>query len=452
MRNAPFFVLLFAASSLFAQWQNVGSNITANPRGIYGLSVPSASVVWGITIHPNYTSPAREFTRSVNGGTSWQTGVIDAANGKDFTSLNIFALDANNAWVTMTDNATQRLGRIYKTDNGGLSWTEQKGSFNNLNNAIQAVHFFNGTTGIAYGSPASGDSASDSLRIWRTTNGGTTWPRIPASQLPIPLAGEGIWIYYGNGSYDTVGDTLWFGTRRGRVWRSIDKGASWKAFSVGADEPIYSVAFTNHRVGLAISDGKGYRTLDGGATWNEIIMPNSFLYYQIESVPNSDGTFMLIYEGSDMFYSDFRQAYTLDDGDTWQMLPPRAIECVKFLSSTSGFGGGKIFSSNTGGIYRWTGDFQTLTAVADAGAYRKYGNIFPNPFSDYTTLEFEVDSPAPISYTIAKASGKVVEKGKIERGLMGKNQVMLRPKVPAGTYFITLRQGKRKQTLKLVKQ
>ncbi|MBK7871733.1 MAG: T9SS type A sorting domain-containing protein [Saprospiraceae bacterium] len=106
----------------------------------------------------------------------------------------------------------------------------------------------------------------------------------------------------------------------------------------------------------------------------------------------------------------------------------------------------------TGGIYRWTGDFQTLASIANAGVYRKFGNVFPNPFSDYTTIEFEVTSPAPIRYTLANLSGKIVERGKIERGLMGKDHVMIRPKVSAGTYFLTLRQGNRTETIKLVKQ
>lgn len=456
MRSSlPFVLLLFAqlfCSSLFAQWQNVGSNITAVPRNIYGLSVPNSSVVWGITIHPNYTAAAREFTRSTNGGISWQTGVIDAANGQDFTALSVFALDANTAWVTMTDNGTQRLGRIYKTSNGGLSWEEQKGSFNNLNNAVVAVHFFDENNGFAYGSPGTGDALADSLRIWRTSNGGNNWGRIPAGQLPTPLAEEGIWIYYGNGSYDVAGDSIWFGTRRGRVWRSTDRGNSWQAFSIGADVPVYSVAFSDAKNGLVTSDGRGFRTFDGGATWSEITMPNSFVYYQIENVPGTPGAYVLIYEGSDMFYTDFRMAYTLNDGDDWQSLPPKDIECVQFLSATQGFGGGRVFSATTGGIYRWTGNLNALTSLKETSFAQNSIRAYPNPFSDFTLVEFELDRVTPVDYSITDLTGQLIEKGNIEKLTVGKNQLRISPKAPAGVYLLTLKQQQRIQTLKLIKR
>ncbi len=443
--------LLFAIS-LQAQWVSIGSGISTVPRSIYGLSSPNPSVVWGITIHPQFTAAAREFTRSTNGGLSWTSGVIDPTGGQNFTALNIFALDANTAWVAMTDNGTQRLGRIYKTTNGGLSWSEQQGSFRNINNMAVAIHFFDANNGIAYGSPATGEAIADSLRIWRTTNGGDTWTRIAPAQLPTPLAGEGVWIYYGNGSYDVVGDTIWFGTRRGRIWRSVNRGLNWQAFNTGANVPIYSVAFTDARSGLAVSDEKGFRTFDGGVTWNEITLPRSFAYYQIENVPGAKGVYVLLYEGSNMFYSDFRMAYTLNDGDTWITLSPRPIECVKFLSPTQGWGGGRITSASSGGIYRWTGNFNALTATEEPFVLRKSFQSSPNPFADYTVIEFEVETPAPIEYRISSLTGKLLEFGRVERLAIGKNQVMIAPKVPAGVYLLTLRQEDRTHTIRLVKQ
>ena len=87
--------------------------------------------------------------------------------------------------------------------------------------------------GISFGSPGTGNASVDSLRIYRTQDGGSSWNRIPAANLPAPLAGEGVWIYSGNGLYDSRGDTLWFGTRSGRVFRTVDRGQTWAAFGTG---------------------------------------------------------------------------------------------------------------------------------------------------------------------------------------------------------------------------
>ncbi|HMO41616.1 MAG TPA: T9SS type A sorting domain-containing protein [Saprospiraceae bacterium] len=444
--------LLFA-TGLSAQWQSLGSNITTFPRSVYGLSAPNASTIWAVTIHPSFTAPARQFTRSFNGGVAWQSGVIDPTNGADFTAISIFALDQNNAWVTMADLGTQRLGRIYKTSNGGINWVEQVGSFRNLNNGVQAVHFFDQSVGFAYGSAATGDPQADTLRIWRSTNGGTSWPRIPAAALPTPLAGEGVWVYYGNGSYDVAGDTIWFGTRRGRVWRSPDRGVSWQAFSVGADVPVYSVAFTNARRGIATSDGRAFRTWDGGLTWEEITsLPASFVYYQIAKIPDSDGAYGLVYEGSDMFYNDFRFAYTLNDGDDWEMTTPRPIEVITFLSPTQGWGGGRVLSSSNGGVYRWTGSIGPVTSTHEMPLDEQGLRIYPNPFAEGFTIEWEAERSTPMDYAITDLTGKTLQAGRFDRPVVGMNRFFVSFEATAGMYLLVLKQQNATKTIKLVKQ
>lgn len=436
-------------SNVYGQWSAKGSGISAIPRGIQSLTAIDANTAWGVTINPLFTSAAREFTRTTNGGLTWQNGVIDAANGDDFTAISIFALDANTAWVTMNDLGTARIGRLYHTTNGGQNWTQQTDSFNDLNKALTAVHFFDANVGVAYGSPATGDDGVDVLRIWRTTNGGDTWTEL--SNLPAKLSGEGIFIYYGNNNYAVQGDHMWLGTSRGRIWHSDDRGATWEAVSAGANVPIYAIAFKDNMNGIAISDGQGFSTDDGGASWSGLGMPAALATYQISYVPNTPGTYVLLYEGSTSFFSDFKFAYSLNDGIDWTTTDETSIEVMQFLSPTVGWGGGQVFGPTLGGMYRWTGDLDAVTSTFDVQKSIAEVALYPNPFSDDTFVSFEVEHNAPVEFLVRDVTNKLIHRERMEQPSIGRNQHRLRFEAPAGMYLLTIRQAERTLTVKLFK-
>lgn len=445
-----FLCLSFCFSTVYAQWVSKGSGISASPRGIQSLDIINANTVWGITINPFFTTAAREFTRTTNGGLTWQNGTIDAANGEDYTAISICALNANTAWVTMADLGTSRLSRIYKTTNGGQSWTQQTGSFNDLNKALTAVHFFDANVGIAYGSPATGDDAVDKLRIWRTTNGGDTWTEM--TNLPTVQTGEAIFIYYGNDTYAASGDRMWFGTRLGRVWRTSDRGATWQAVSVGTNVPIYALAFKDAMNGIAISDGQAFQTDDGGTTWNDLDIPDALATYQISYVPGTAGTYVLVYEDSNNFFSDYKFAFSLNDGFDWTTTDAIGIEVLQFLSSTIGWGGGQILGANLGGMYQWTGDLATISSVRTPKTVFADVRIAPNPFTDYTIISLEVKRNAPVEFVISDITGRILQRRIIEKPAIGRMQQQIDFAAPPGLYTLSIRQADATQTLKLIKK
>jgi photosystem II stability/assembly factor-like uncharacterized protein len=437
-------------------WQSSGSNIQATPRTIFSVSVVDSSVIWGISAHPALGVAAREFTRTIDGGITWQSGIIDASNGGAFTALSICAINANIAWVIMTNVPSQNQGRIYKTTDGGQTWIQQTGSFNNSGNAITSIHFFDENNGITSGSPGTGNAAVDSLRIWLTANGGNTWERISKSQLPTTLPGEGIWLTSGSGAYDASGDTIWFGTRRGRVWRSINKGRTWNAFSTGIDKELYSVAFRDSKNGIVTSERLGLRTKDGGVTWETVTFPSTidYGYYQIEDIPGTAGGYVLIYEGSSSYYNNFKMVYTLDNGNTWSNLDvPNGMWSVDFISPKQGWGGARILSSTNGGVYRWAGNFGITTATSEATDITTQIKLYPNPFTDRTVLEFELkDNTLPVEIIVTDVLGRTIKAWNLEKPNSGLNQLLLNIDASAGLLFLTLRQGAGVKTVKMIKQ
>jgi hypothetical protein len=120
-------------------------------------------------------------------------------------------------------------------------------------------------------------------------------------------------------NYCAIGNTIWFGTTTGRVYRTTDFGATWTAANTGANY-ISSVAFKNGSEGLALDSMSNlYKTLDGGATWTSLGATGDYYSFLIRYVPGTTNTY--IAAGRDLATSSIEgSAYSTDGGVTWTML------------------------------------------------------------------------------------------------------------------------------------
>ena len=63
-----------------------------------------------------------------------------------------------------------------------------------------------------------GDPSGGYFEIYTTNDGGNNWSRVSQANIPDPIAEE-----YGILSlYTVVGNTIWFTTTKGRIYKSID--------------------------------------------------------------------------------------------------------------------------------------------------------------------------------------------------------------------------------------
>lgn len=343
------FLCICTISSASGQgWTVVGTS-TGSGAIISYISVPDENTIWGLTYVAS--GATQEYTRSTDGGDNWSGGIIpdcSTCNGSDF-----FALDANTAWAALFDNNGG--GKIFKTADGGTSWTYQAtaawsaaaGSFPNI------VHFFNANDGVTMGDPTGGY-----FEIYTTVDGGDNWVRVPQADIPANETGE-----FGIVNVMTaVGDNIWFGTNKGRIYKSADKGLHWTVSDTPlGDVFIGAIAFKDASNGFAVSsDQLGtndiIQTTDGGATWNLMnnVNTGSLLFRSgFDYVPGTSGTFML---GSNQ-----GSGFSTDNCNTWVVADALPHSEVQFVSSELGWSGG------TGGnVFKWEGPVE-VTCVSLLG-------------------------------------------------------------------------------------
>ncbi len=301
-----------------AQWVEQDTNFPNTSIGVRDIEVVSVSTVW-ITVYDGTTSDQdyNDFSRTTNGGATWLPGSVAPAAGLGFATLS--AVSATTAWAGLLDltASTSGGGELYKTTDGGVTWTRQLASGFQVSSGgfLNAVEMLSATNGVVMGDPL---STTNEFEVYTTTNGGTTWTPVPAASLPNSLSGE-----YGYSALMTSQGTsnVWFGTNKGRVYRSTNGGTSWTAVSTGLTE-INQMAFSSATHGLAMQRSTSgaltglARTTDGGASWARVTTTGPVFTNDLQAVPGTVSTYLT----AGAVASNMGSSYSTDGGSTWRAL------------------------------------------------------------------------------------------------------------------------------------
>lgn len=290
-----------------AQWIQQASAFNAVSRGIQFISAVSNRTAWAVAYDGSGSNvKVKDFTKTNDGGLTWTSGTINTANTTDFTAAMISAVNENTAWVPLFGPSGG--GMIVKTSDGGKNWVKQaSASFAAPDGFPNVVHFWDVNNGFCMGDPNGGY-----FEIYTTTNGGDSWTRVSSSNIPANLSGE----YGVIGYYEVNGNTVWFTTNKGRIYKSANKGNTWQAFQTPYDSQ-FEIAFKDENTGVAvgkISDVvKYYRTTNGGANWTEITPTGNFYTADFTYIPNTD---TLISAG--VASPNIGLSFSIDNGSTFQ--------------------------------------------------------------------------------------------------------------------------------------
>ena len=359
MKKILLLSICLTAFTSFGQtfWTSKATTFTQLSRGLDDISIVDNNVIWAKAYDGASNTPTaiRQFTRSTDGGNTWTSGNINLGTNQTLLNVSsIHAVSATTAWITaFSDDPTVVLGGVWKTTNSGVTWTKQTTAlFNNtVDSFTNLVYFWDENNGFCQGDPAGGY-----FELYTTTNGGTTWTRVPSANIPAPLSGEYGYVH----NYDVVGDIIWYGTNKGRIYKSTNKGLNWTVSQspitdFGGALTSGSYSFKNATEGLLVKSGSNpelHKTTNGGSTWTPVTFSGTMGSNDLTYIPGTNTVVTVGTDNTDVSYT----SYSLNNGLTWtQVMVGTQVTTLKFKDASYGFGGGFTTSASTDGIYKYTG-------------------------------------------------------------------------------------------------
>lgn len=275
----------------------------------------------------------------------------------------------NNTWFAGTAG-----GGIWKTTNGGTSWTNVSGTMPNL--AVSALAQAASQPTTIYAGTGEGFGNGDAITgsgIFKSTDGGTTWDVLPAS------FSSGITTVNRLRVSPTDANRVVAATSNG-IYLSTDGGASWSRSTTVTASTKDLVVTPDFGVLVASVDGtcsstppRLYRSTDGGASWalttgssiaggrSELAIAPSRPQRMYATVEACNGT-------SQLHVSD-------DTGATWK--------AVANAAGANWLGGQGWYDNSiavhpfnpdaifVGGIDLWTGTVTNATGTSPSASYTK---------------------------------------------------------------------------------
>ncbi|UOQ99788.1 T9SS type A sorting domain-containing protein [Hymenobacter sp. 5317J-9] len=437
--------LLGAAVGAHAQTVNLGPWVQVNTVNsgafapgyrVVHVSTVSPTVAWTTAEENSSSGVANFFFRTNNAaGDQFDFDAITAVGANaSYESANISGVSATTAVVGKYGASGG--GDILRTTNGGLSWTRTttNAQFPQANGGfLDFVHMFDANVGVAVGDPVGGY-----FEIYRTTDGGATWNRIPQTAVLNPFTGEAALVR----SYFALGNTIWFGgaslgtNDQEYVYKSTDRGITWtKSAPTPLTETISKIAFKDANNGIAynvkvtgtdVTAVNVIRTSDGGATWQTITPVNnatgSFFRYDIDAV---NGRYYSVGQrfpaSSPAVAADFGSSYSTDGINWTNMNNSQGFFAMDLIPGTGtavaqGYAGAATDAAGSGGIYKAT----ILNSATRDAALQNALTVYPNPSN---TGVFNVDLGSTLKgdaqMTVVDAMGRQVKSQAINATTVG---------------------------------
>ncbi|MCK8491527.1 oxidoreductase [Spirosoma sp. RP8] len=309
------------AFSTFAQWQ---PQLVQTDASFRAVSVASPDIAW-------IGGTKGTFVRTTDGGKTWQTGTVPDAQACDFRDVQ--AVDEQTAYLMSAGPAEKGQARIYKTTNGGQTWsllyqTQQQGVF------FDGIDFWDKQHGIVLSDPIDGK-----WFILTTDDGGQTWKQVPAGNLPPMQPNEAAFAASGTSLIVQGKRDAWIvsgGGTNGRVFHSKDRGQTWTVTNTplpaGEATGLFGARFFSEKAGVVV--GGNYKqeqqpgpnaaiTRDGGQSWQLLAPTNPPGLKEAVALIPGDRLLAVGPSGTSL---------SADQGQTWQKLDNdgfHSLACAK---------------------------------------------------------------------------------------------------------------------------
>jgi len=330
------------------------------------------SEITGIIYGTNSLGSASKIFQTTNGGLSWTTVLNDASFGitsvsfpfpgtgyavcKTFLNrLKLFkTINYGQSWDSISNSLSTvktncvnfinvntgyiaseiGTGYLYKTTNGGNSWSMLPFNQGRGND----IKFFDSNTGYMFGTQIVSS-------IYKTTDGGNNWNEIPINN------------YTGDGQFRHVqflDANNFIGTGDNKfIIKTINGGANWiSLFHSIMSNQILDIRFRNANTGIAVGGNTILITSNGGTVWNSSTIPSANLGYAMSPASG-------VYYAFD--YQNYYVYRSTNSGASWDTTNCHHGEITggKFINAQTGFGICKYYyffkTTNSGNNWSSTG-------------------------------------------------------------------------------------------------
>jgi len=307
--------------------------------------------------------------KTTDGGNNWNIVRVGQNHVPELAGL--WFIDEKTGWF-----CGDRV--VMRTTNGGKTFID---SMRMISSDLNDIHFKDPITGIIVGNG----------RIFRSTNSGTNWYQVKIPSTFITPFCDRVTF---------KSDKGWTASRANIVYKTTNYGISWDSITRIADEHTHStrsIEFSSSLTGFAGgSDGKIFKTTDGGFNW-----------YFLQTQQFGLGYYVSIF------------AY--NDSLVWAV-----------------GGGGNIINTKNGG--------ELLVKIPETG-FNEISEFtllqnYPNPFNPATKIEYAIPKDNFVNIKIYNLLGKEImslvddlkKAGRYEISFDGSN-------LPSGVYYYKIKAG-----------
>lgn len=270
----------------------------------------------------------------------------------------VFFLTDSTGW---TCNAA---GQIYRTDDGGQSWSLQIDGTNYL----RSIEFADENIGFC-GGLDSGEY------FFKTENGGTDWANITDE---VPGLSGGICGLSCPGGGFVYGCGQWSGPAY--IIKSSDNGSTWQNINMSAyASKLVDIHFTHPDTGWVSGTALGnvggimLQTTDGGNTWSVKHQTNKAYDYIWKLFRLDSQNWFASIEREPVAQSKTEILKSNDGGQTWMPVLVKStyhrLQMVGFLTPQHGWTGDFSLFETTDGGMSWQ---QVNSQIPDGGSFNRF--------------------------------------------------------------------------------
>lgn len=434
--TVTFFFLLTLCQTQAQNWMQVAS----------GSFDYLSSVSYGSASHVYVVGSSPSLLKSTNAGNSF-SALSTSFLGPNMTLSACFFTSQDTGFVAGSDSSS---GIIFKTTNGGNSWTQV---LSNASAGLNAITFASSQIGYAVG------GVLDTGVIYKTTNGGNSWTPIYNSGMAPEYIGsvrcrnnnEGMAVGMSFGAVAieakqyTISGGVLSGSATSPVYymftdvyfhsadtgfvtaldfngsyilKTTDGGMNWNPVYSNTMQDVNRITFANHQKGYVVgSAGLLLKTIDGGNTWLNVASGISDDLVDITFVDSTHGiivgdfgtilktvictgapsTFTLTLPPSCSPVTVNGQIYT--SSGTYTQLYTNAVGCdsTLILNVTINSGTSSSFNASSCTPYSWNGSTYSVTGT--------YSQLFVNSAG--------CDSVVTLNLTIPVVNAGISQSGNI---------------------------------------